>query len=132
MADKKSREVSVVSIEREFGEAGWLFTAETKEGKYFSITEKEYDRLWFLISEDNQPTLDFTQVLYEVHSDGSPIIDKDETTGRTIEMKIDVDVSEALTGLKAIQREAREATKALRELEAEFGKIKAVKDMRDI
>src|SRR5690606_17891920 len=34
-------------------------------------------------------------------------------------VKIDVDVSEALTGLKAVTREAREATKALRELEAE-------------
>ena len=33
-------------------------------------------------------------------------------------VKIDVDVSEALTGLKAVTREAREATKALRELEA--------------
>lgn len=32
-------------------------------------------------------------------------------------VKVDIDVSEALTGLKAIQREAREATKALRELE---------------
>jgi hypothetical protein len=32
-------------------------------------------------------------------------------------IKIDVDVSEAITGLKAIQREAKEATKALRELE---------------
>lgn len=34
-----------------------------------------------------------------------------------ITLKIDVDVSEALTGLKALQREAKEATKALRELE---------------
>jgi hypothetical protein len=32
-------------------------------------------------------------------------------------IKIDVDVSEALTGLKALQREAKEATKALRVLE---------------
>jgi len=32
-------------------------------------------------------------------------------------VKVNVDVSEALTGLKAVQREAREATKALRELE---------------
>jgi hypothetical protein len=34
-----------------------------------------------------------------------------------LSIKVDVDVSEALTGLKAIQREAKEATKALRELE---------------
>ena len=32
-------------------------------------------------------------------------------------VKIDVEVSEALTGLKAIQREAKKATQALRELE---------------
>lgn len=32
--------------------------------------------------------------------------------------KLNIDVSEAITGLKAVQREAREATKALRELEA--------------
>jgi hypothetical protein len=35
-----------------------------------------------------------------------------------IKVRADVDVSEALTGLKALQREAKEATKALRELEA--------------
>lgn len=36
---------------------------------------------------------------------------------RGLGVKIDVDVSEALTGLKALQREAKEATRALRELE---------------
>src|SRR5690625_660495 len=34
-------------------------------------------------------------------------------------VKLDVDVSEALTGLKAIQREAKEATKVLRVLETQ-------------
>ena len=34
-----------------------------------------------------------------------------------LHVKVNVDVSEALTGLKAIQREARDAAKALRELE---------------
>lgn len=34
-----------------------------------------------------------------------------------ISVKLDVDIFDALTGLKALQREAREATKALRELE---------------
>lgn len=34
-----------------------------------------------------------------------------------ISARINVDVSEALTGLKAIQREAKKATQALRELE---------------
>lgn len=35
-----------------------------------------------------------------------------------ISARINVDVSEALTGLKAVQREAKKATQALRELEA--------------
>ena len=34
-----------------------------------------------------------------------------------LKIKLDVDVSEALTGLKAVQREAKEAAKALREVE---------------
>ncbi|MEC1023561.1 hypothetical protein [Bacillus paralicheniformis] len=40
--------------------------------------------------------------------------DKRESIGK---IKIDLDVSEALTGLKAIQREAKAATKALAELQ---------------
>lgn len=35
----------------------------------------------------------------------------------SLSVKIDVDISDALTGLKALQREARKATHALRELE---------------
>ena len=45
-------------------------------------------------------------------------------------VKVGVDVSEAITGLKAIQREAKEATKALRELEAETGKTTTVYDLQ--
>lgn len=37
--------------------------------------------------------------------------------GTDATVRINVDVSEALTGLKAIQREAKKATQALRELE---------------
>lgn len=37
---------------------------------------------------------------------------------RELEIKVNVDVSEALTGLKALQREAKKATQALRKLEA--------------
>lgn len=36
----------------------------------------------------------------------------------TLTMKVSVDVSEAITGLKAVQREARKASQVLRELEA--------------
>jgi hypothetical protein len=35
----------------------------------------------------------------------------------SLHVKVDVDVSDALTGLKALQREAKKATQALRELE---------------
>ncbi|MCM3784330.1 hypothetical protein M3231_15205 [Neobacillus mesonae] len=38
--------------------------------------------------------------------------------GKDVTVRINVDVSEALTGLKAIQREAKKATQALREYEA--------------
>ncbi|WP_427110917.1 BC1881 family protein [Lysinibacillus xylanilyticus] len=40
-----------------------------------------------------------------------------------LQLKVDVDVSEALTGLKALQREAKKATQELRELEAVRGDI---------
>lgn len=36
-----------------------------------------------------------------------------------LKMKVNVDVSDALTALKAIQREAKKATQALNELEAQ-------------
>lgn len=35
----------------------------------------------------------------------------------SLKVKVELDVSEAITGLKALQREAKEATKALREVE---------------
>jgi len=42
---------------------------------------------------------------------------------RGLSVKVDVDVSEALTGLKALQREAKKATQELRELETVRGDI---------
>ncbi|WP_102271293.1 hypothetical protein [Cytobacillus massiliigabonensis] len=42
----------------------------------------------------------------------------EKNNSRELSIKLDVDVSEALTGLKAVQREAKKATQALRELEA--------------
>lgn len=38
-----------------------------------------------------------------------------------LQIKVDVDVSEALTGLKSLQREAKKATQELRELESYTG-----------
>lgn len=58
--------------------------------------------------------------------------DKQSREVGELHVKVNVDVSEALVGLKAIQREAREATKALRELEAESGKVAKVNELRDI
>ncbi|KKB71869.1 hypothetical protein [Bacillus sp. TH008] len=53
-----------------------------------------------------------------IYIDGSPKNAQiDGANG--ISVKIDVDVSEAITGLKAIQREAKAATKALAELREE-------------
>lgn len=45
-----------------------------------------------------------------------------------LHVKINIDVSEALVGLKAIQREAKRATAALRELESTINGVKAVTD----
>jgi hypothetical protein len=44
----------------------------------------------------------------------------DINKSRELTIKVDVDVSEALTGLKALQREAKKATQALRELEEAY------------
>jgi hypothetical protein len=44
-----------------------------------------------------------------------PVTAKRKSVG---ELTVDVDCSEALTGLKAVQREAKKATAALRELES--------------
>ncbi|NRG30715.1 hypothetical protein [Niallia circulans] len=40
-----------------------------------------------------------------------------EKSAGNLTVKVDVDISEALTGLKALQREAKKATQVLRELE---------------
>lgn len=45
---------------------------------------------------------------------------EEKNNREVVGVKVSLDVSEALTGLKAVQREAREATKALRELESYY------------
>jgi hypothetical protein len=51
-------------------------------------------------------------------------------------VKLDIDASDAIRALKALQREARKATQALREFEAEVAKAKTtnitVKDEADV
>lgn len=47
-------------------------------------------------------------------------------TGSAGTLTIDVDVSNALTGLKAVQREAKKATAALKEFEQAFMSVKSV------
>lgn len=44
--------------------------------------------------------------------------DNKNEVSRALSIKVDVDISEALTGLKALQREAKKAAKELRELES--------------
>jgi phage-related minor tail protein len=51
-----------------------------------------------------------------------------DNKSRELTIKIDVDITDALTGLKAIQREAKRATQALRELEQ--ASAKAIKYTR--
>ncbi|WP_017470632.1 hypothetical protein [Amphibacillus jilinensis] len=43
-----------------------------------------------------------------------------------VKCKLNVGVSEALKGLKAIQREARHATRVLREFEEAYNKVKPI------
>jgi len=59
-----------------------------------------------------------------------------DNKSRELSIKVDVDVSEALTGLKALQREAKKATQVLRELECnssaevfEIGRSEAIAKM---
>lgn len=58
---------------------------------------------------------------YVEYADGRKVA---ALSSKGITVKIDVDVSEALTGLKAVTREAREATKAVKELESLDGSTK--------
>lgn len=53
-----------------------------------------------------------------------------DNQSRKLSVKIDVDVSEALTGLKALQRESRKATQAIAELDAQYSpRIDAANDL---
>ncbi|MBO1003751.1 hypothetical protein [Pseudogracilibacillus auburnensis] len=54
------------------------------------------------------------------------------TPGKDLTVKVTADVSDALKGLKAIQREARKATAALKELEQVYNKIKPVAKQCDV
>ena len=47
--------------------------------------------------------------------------DNKKSSGLTVDLKLDLDMTETLTGLKAVQREAKKATQAIRELETMYG-----------
>lgn len=47
-----------------------------------------------------------------------------ESNSNSLKVKIDVDCADALKGLKAVTREAKNATAALKELEEQQNKIK--------
>lgn len=51
---------------------------------------------------------------------------------RGINVEVNVDVSEALTGLKALQREAKKATQALKELETQMERLNESRSIRSV
>lgn len=109
MADEKSRGV-----------------VETKEGVIWEVTRRQDNGVRAQSFDGLRQTFIPNENIARLGG-----IDYAKKSG-DVTVKIDVDVSEALTGLKAIQREAREAAKALRELEAESGKVSKVNELRDI
>lgn len=89
MVDNKSREVVDLN------------------GRRFTVKGEGFDGALFVTDGEMEGVLKAGQYS-EVESD----------TRRSIgQLTVDLDCSEALTGLKALQREARKATQALRELE---------------
>lgn len=63
------------------------------------------------------------EVVNKAKEIGKQTEESGKRVGDALTVKLNVDVSEAITGLKAVQREAKEATKALREVEAQSGDI---------
>jgi len=77
----------------------------------FSLTPEQIDTVINLYKEyDEQPKPPRT----------GPNVKQSVSVGG---FHVDIDCSEALTGLKAVQREARKATAALKELEAQQDKM---------
>jgi hypothetical protein len=65
--------------------------------------------------------------------DGQYAVISHETNNvNNLTVKLDIDASDAITALKALQREARKATQALRELEAEVKKLPPTQADTDI
>ncbi len=77
-----------------------------REGTPIYLEEVDYDG-------EDVITIGFNGMEF-AHTKPKSVVKKADS----LTVKVDVDVSEALTGLKALQREAKEATKALKELES--------------
>lgn len=120
-AKKEAREVmEVTEVEVIAGEDGGYFATTNGGGKY-KITPSEYERIRDNFRCSKKSHLDIRETIGVSAENWG----KSKSVG-----SLTVDVSEALTGLKAVQREAKKATQALRELEAEkkrqdeeFGKL---------
>lgn len=101
MADKheKSREVTVRDLQVQ------ALLEMLKDG---SQPERE---AYHLIVEQEQKIAELERYLCEREKPGK------------LTIKVDVDVEDAIRGLKAVQREARKATQALRELDKAAAKV---------
>ncbi|MBU5211061.1 hypothetical protein [Heyndrickxia oleronia] len=52
-----------------------------------------------------------------------------DNKSRELSIKVNVDISKALTGLKALQREAKKAVKELRELESSSQALRELEEL---
>ncbi|MEK3887271.1 hypothetical protein [Bacillus sp. FSL K6-3431] len=102
---------------------------QSREGKTVYVTEGLDEEI--VVEFDNKPEIDTDSPFHwTVQRDAKKLLDaytgvggnevriRDGNSSGELTVKVNVDVSEALVGLKSLQREAREATKVLRELEA--------------
>lgn len=147
MADNKSREVVVDYYGNYYeiiseSDEGFTLGLRGEDGieSYDTLTRKEVEELRALTRQkrfveldravqdaedakraflDDHPELRYEVVADKLQFFGAKTEQSAKRIGKALALKIDVDVSDAITGLKAVQREAKEATKALREVEAQ-------------
>lgn len=123
MADKKSRELT-----------------DFIEGKEGVISTKDVGVIEAGVVDDTEEYSDGANWRVRKTPDGIHVTSYEGHSGmfiprkanrNALSTKVDVDVSEALTGLKALQREAKKAAQALRELEATLPTIRHQVDYKN-
>lgn len=107
MASENEERV-VTEIEVIAGEDGGYY-ATINGGSKYEITPSEYERIRDNFRTNTKSHLDMREVI--------EVTAENRKKSKSVVGSLTVDVSEALTGLKAVQREAKKATQALRELE---------------